>query len=227
MIEAHTKLRTCSRLAGVALVCALGVSSAAQAGVGADRRASARTAIFDRFDSNRLDTRLWRHWWGSATVDRGMLTLSSAPSWRASETHSSLVVTHRSWRNLRLSVVVNPIRQLRHTDVPNSWETGWIMFRFRGVWDYYYFTLKPTGWELGKKQGSDAQIFLATGSAPKLRIGDRARITIQAVGPRIRVFVNGARILDFVDPRPLRSGAVGLYEEDATVRFGDVAVASA
>ena len=74
------------------------------------------------------------------------------------------------------------------------------MFRFRDLENYYYFILKPNGYELGKKQGSDEQIFLVTGTSPQLALGKRTRIQIQAQGARIRVFVGGAKIIDFTGP---------------------------
>jgi hypothetical protein len=98
------------------------------------------------------------------------------------------------------------------------------MFRFRDLANYYYFILKPNGYELGKKQGSDAQIFLATGDQPRLALGKSYRIQIRAVGARLRVSVNGVQVLDFTDPHPLPAGSVGLYEEDSQVRFDSVAV---
>jgi len=86
--------------------------------------------------------------------------------------------------------------------------------------------IPPNGWELGKKHGSDAQIFLATGEAPSLSIGATARIRIAARGARIRISVDGVPVVDFVDERPLARGSVGLYEEDARVRFGPVRVSA-
>ena len=152
--------------------------------------------------------------------------LASRPPTRANQTFSALISTKRSWRDFALDVAMRPVRQLRLNEPGNTWETGWILFRLRDLENYYYFILKPNGWELGKKHGSDAQIFLATGEAPSLSIGATARIRIAARGARIRISVDGVPVVDFVDERPLARGSVGLYEEDARVRFGPVRVSA-
>jgi hypothetical protein len=46
-------------------------------------------------------------------------------------------------------------------------------------------------------------------------------------GARIRVAIDGSEVLDFTDRRPLPAGAVGLYQEDARVRFGPLRVTAA
>jgi hypothetical protein len=166
----------------------------------------------------------WRTWWGQATIKNGAYTLESqTPVWPG-ETHSALLTSTSSWGDHAFSFTTTTLEQLRIGSPPNPWEVAWAMFRFRDLENYYYFILKPNGYELGKKQGSDEQIFLVTGTSPQLALGKRNRIQIQAQGERIRVFVDGARIIDFTDPNPLRSGAVGLYEEDARVRFESVTV---
>ncbi len=181
-------------------------------------------AFSEDFQGSRLDARRWTHWWGLVAVERSSAVLASAPPTSARETYSSLVTTRRSWRDFQLDLGVGTIEQLRRGSSPNPWETAWVMFRFRGLHDYYYFILKPNGWELGKKQGSDAQIYLATGSSPTLAIGEVAHLRITAIGPRIEVLVDGVEVLEFTDPRPLPGGAIGLYEEDAVARFSALRV---
>jgi hypothetical protein len=191
-----------------------------------ERASPAHTELV-RHDWSRSALGGWKHWWGAARVVDGGLVLASRAPRRAAETYSSLVTTRHYWRDFAVAMNVRPIRRLRLGTSPNTWETGWVFFRFRDLHNYYYFILKPNGWELGKKHGSDRQIFLATGSRPRLAIGSRARVRIAARGARITVRVNGSRILSFVDRRPLRrGGAIGLYEEDARVRFGDVTIVS-
>lgn len=167
----------------------------------------------------------WQTWWGQATLKNGALTLESPAPVSPDETHSALVTSTSSWSDFAFSFTTTTLEQLRTGSPPNPWEVGWAMFRFSDLQNYYYFILKPNGYELGKKQGSDEQIFLVTGTSPRLAVGKRTRVQIQASGAQIRVFVGGAKIIDFTDPSPLHSGAVGLYEEDARVRFESVTVA--
>jgi hypothetical protein len=162
----------------------------------------------------------WTTWWGSAAFAPTGITLSSTPPAAPSETHSALVTTRQTWLNPTISFTTTTLAQLRTGSAPNPWEVGWVMFRFRDLSDYYYFILKPNGYELGKKQGSDAQIFLATGSLPALVVGAPRRVQVIAKGPRIRVLVDGSQVVDYTDPHPLAAaGSVGLYEEDSRVVF--------
>jgi hypothetical protein len=187
-------------------------------------RAAAAPSFVDTFATRPLDKSLWRHWWGDVATGGRVAVLASRSPARQSETFSALVTTRRSWRDFRFDVSMRPARQLRLNDPGNTWETGWVFFRFRDLENYYYFILKPNGWELGKKHGSDAQIFLATGETPGLAIGEEATIRVIADEARIRVAVDGSQILDYRDSRPLGSGTIGLYEEDARVRFGPVRI---
>jgi hypothetical protein len=166
----------------------------------------------------------WRTWWGTASVEPAGVTLSSTPPASPDETHSALVTSRQTWTNPTISFTTTTVAQLRTGSAPNPWEVGWVMFRFRDLSDYYYFILKTNGYELGKKQGSDAQVFLATGDLPALAVGTSRRIQVQVSGPRIRVYVDGAKVVDYVDPSPLTgAGSVGLYEEDSRVAFTSVA----
>ncbi len=44
---------------------------------------------------------------------------------------------------------------------------------------------------------------------------------------RIVVTVDGVRVVDYADANPIRSGSVGLYEEDSVARFESVAAGPA
>ena len=208
--------------AACGLAAAVVVADARAAGPGT--RGGGAKPFSEAFRGTRLENQRWLRRWGDVAVRANAVLLSSTPPLQAAETHSSLVTTRRAWRDFDLRLQLGAQRQLRSAQPPNPWETAWVMFRFRGLHDYYYFMLKPNGWELGKKQGSDAQIFLATGEAPRLAIGANARVRISVSGSAVTVFVNGTKIVHFVDSRPLPGGAVGLYEEDAVARFGDVTI---
>jgi hypothetical protein len=168
----------------------------------------------------------WRTWWGRVSLSkRGVFTLDSRAPTSPLETHSALATSDAVFGDHVFSFTATTLDQLRTGSAPNPWEVAWAFFRFRDLENYYYFILKPNGVELGKKQGSDAQIFLVTRELPRLTIGERARVRIRVEGARIRIWVDGAPAIDYVDPRPLPAGSVGLYEEDARVRFESVAVA--
>ena len=164
----------------------------------------------------------WQTWWGAATSSKGTFLLRSTPPVRGSETHSALVTTKRMWGDQTFSVRTTTLSQLRTGADPNPWEVGWVLFHFRDLSNYYWFMVKPTGWELGKKQGSDTQIFLASGTSPTLVVGRQSVVRIEVRGARIHVSVDGAEVVDYTDPNPLPSGSVGLYEEDSRASFGSL-----
>jgi hypothetical protein len=167
----------------------------------------------------------WRTWWGSADFDGRGVTLASQPPVSLAETHSALVVTKKTWRDATISFRTVNQKQLRLNDAPNTWECPWVMFRFKDLENYYWFMLKPNGFELGKKQGSDTQHFLVTGDQPAQAVGEWKAIRLVVQGARIQAFVDGTRVFDYTDPSPLLGlGAVGLYEEDAQVRFDSLTI---
>jgi hypothetical protein len=168
----------------------------------------------------------WRTWWGQASVRNGTYTVQSQVPTSPAETHSALLTSASTWDDQVFSYRATTLAQLRTGSEPNPWEVAWSMFRFTDLTHYYWFIVKPNGWELGKKQGSDTQIFLATGGTPARPVGASYQVRIQAQGGRIRVSVDGAQVVDYTDPAPLLSGSVGLYEEDAKATFANVSVVS-
>lgn len=166
----------------------------------------------------------WRTWWGQTSVRKGTYTLQSQAPSSPGETHSALLTSSATWGDQVFSYSASTLAQLRTGSAPNPWEVAWSMFRFTDLTHYYWFIVKPNGWELGKKQGSDTQIFLATGTAPSRPVGSTYQVRIEAQGGRIRVSLDGTPVVDYTDPSPLLSGSVGLYEEDAKVTFANVSV---
>lgn len=173
-------------------------------------------SVYDGFGTNQV------------VVTNGNKVLAQAP--RASllpdETHASLVVTRKSFEDVVLRVRLKTVAHLR-TILPNPWETAWVLWNYTDDEHFYYLALKPNGWELGKEDPAypGAQRFLATGSSPVFPIGKWYRVRIRQVGATIDVSVDGEHLVSFTDgERPYRQGAVGLYNEDADVRFDAVRV---
>jgi hypothetical protein len=167
----------------------------------------------------------WKTWWGKTSVRNGVYSLESTAPRLPAETHSALMTSPAGTGDQAISFGVTTLAQLRTGSDPNPWEVAWALFRFRDLANYYWFIVKPNGWELGKKQGSDSQIFLATGARPQLVVGRRTQVQIRAEGPRIRVWVDGGLVVDYLDRSPLPAGgSLGLYEEDSRVRFDSVSL---
>lgn len=146
-----------------------------------------------------------------------------------SGTHSALVLSTQKWQNFKLSLDMRTNQQLRQ-GTPNSWEVAWVMFRFADDWHHYYFVLKTTGIEFGKKDTNcqcEQQVFLYTANSPIVRLGEWEHVDIQVIGNHITVWLNGTKVVDKVDDTMssvLSSGAIGLYSEDASVNYANVHV---
>lgn len=169
---------------------------------------------------------------GSASIissgTNQMIDLTPMASTTSSETHAALVTTVSSWGDFDTTVTMNTVQQLRTGSTPNPWEVAWLAWHYTDNDHFYYFTLKPNGWELGKRDPSypGGQRFLATGSTPTLTIGSPTIVRVRQVGNAIGIYLNnGAQLAYFEDlETPYLSGKVGFYTEDAEVRFDDLSV---
>ncbi len=165
---------------------------------------------------------------GRTTYDDGVITLSPEVATSPDRTHAGLVVSMRQYGSVDYAVSMHTVRQLRQTR-PNPWEAGWVVWHYSSNDRFYYFTLKPNGWELGKADPRfpGSQRFLATGEQPS-GIDDRRRVRVRQVGNDIDVWVDDLPVVRFSDLEdPYLSGSVGIYAEDAEVRFDDFAVRAA
>jgi hypothetical protein len=118
------------------------------------------------------------------------------------------------------------VRQLRTGSAPNPWEAAWALWHYTDNEHFYYVILKPNGWELGKEDPAypGAQRFLATGESP-FPIGPTYTVRVRQIGNVTTVWADGRQLVSFTDnERPYRSGAIGLYNEDAEVEFDGVSV---
>ena len=163
--------------------------------------------------------------------DNNMFFMYPNASISKNETHASLVKTTQQFSNFEMSVKVKTDKQLREGTLPMPWEAAWIFFRYTDEFHYYWFLVKPTGIELGKKDCDTCanpylgQIFLYSDDRSILKVGDWSDWEIDAIGNRIIISVNGTRLIDFLDrsmSQQLARGAIGLYTEDAAVSFDDI-----
>ncbi|HVM08553.1 MAG TPA: family 16 glycoside hydrolase [Acidimicrobiales bacterium] len=183
---------------------------------------------------------------GAATVD-GVPALVTRPKASTSpgETHAAMVTTLERFGDIDLTVRTKTSRQLRTGSAPNPWEVGWVVWAHERDERFYYFILKPNGWELGKADDTridpagpqctwpeyrnckypGAQRFLATGSSPTFPVGAWHDLRVRQVGSTITVWGNGRQLTSFTDTvNPYLSGAVGLYNEDAEAAFASLRI---
>jgi Domain of Unknown Function (DUF1080) len=146
---------------------------------------------------------------------------------RAEETHAALKITNEAHRDLQLTLRVRTVRQLRQRSAPNPCETAWVIWHFQDERHFYYLTLKPNGWEIGKRDPSypGGQRFLISDKLPTYYFNTWYDVRIVQVGNTMAVWVNGYPLARFADDRsPYTEGHVGLYAEDAYAQFADVRV---
>ena len=154
------------------------------------------------------------------------LWLSPRAPGGTAETFSSLVRSVRSFGDVDLSVGFKTIAQLRRPR-PNAWEVAWVIWHYVDNDHFYYFIVKPNGWELGKEDPAyrGKQRFLASSSSQRYPIGKWYRVRVRHVGDEISVWIDGRLATTFRDrQRPYRKGAVALYVEDARAVFGAATV---
>jgi hypothetical protein len=152
------------------------------------------------------------------------------PDQTTSGTHSALALSTQKFGNAEISMDIKTVQQLATRD-PNTWETAWIFWRSADDTHHYFFMLKTNGYNFGKKDTNDNaedQVFLKTGSYPYAELGKWYNVKIRHVGEHVTIWVDGNVVVDMDDPTynasQMSSGAIGLYNEDAYVRFDNVYV---
>jgi glucose/arabinose dehydrogenase len=165
--------------------------------------------------------------------DKNVFFMYPKISKTSNETHANLVKTTKTFSNFDMNMDVKTEKQLRENSPPNPWEAAWVFFRYTDQFHYYWFTIKSTGVELGKKDCDtckspyEGQIFLHDSDKPVLKVGDWSNWNVRAQGNHISIKVNGTDVLSFTDngmSKKLASGSIGLYDEDASVSFDNVNV---
>lgn len=153
------------------------------------------------------------------------LLLSPEPAKEPGETHAGLIVSTQQYGDVDYRATVRTIAQLR-TPKPNPWEVPWLVWAYTDPEHFYYVTLKPNGWELGKRDPAypGGQRFLATGPE-RFPVGRATEVQIVQRGPLMGVSVgpNRSGLITYRDQeRPYLHGSVGVYTEDARVVFSSL-----
>lgn len=161
--------------------------------------------------------------YGSVVGDQSTIVLEPRPPDRPEVTHAALVAQDAP-TDLEATAVMRTERQLRAPG-PNTWEVGWVLWRYRDTDHFYAVALKPNGWELTKQDPAypGDQRFLSTGSEPTFPVGLAHEVTIRQRGDTMTVSANGVHLTTFTDTeRPYADGGFALYTEDARVAFSNV-----
>jgi hypothetical protein len=155
----------------------------------------------------------------------GVISMRPMPAKVPEETHAGLVVSRTSYADLDLSAQMRTVTQLRQP-TPNQWEVPWLVWAYTDDFHFYYLTLKPNGWELGKRDPAypGGQRFLATGK-PGFPVGKWYDVRVSQRGATITAYAGSLKLTEHTDgERPYTQGAIGLYTEDAEVEFKGVRI---
>jgi 3-keto-disaccharide hydrolase len=154
-----------------------------------------------------------------------VLVLSPKAADSADTTHAALLITHKSYSGrISFGGRVQTVKQLRVGSLPNPWECAWLVWNYQDEQHFYYVAIKPSGWEIGKRDPAypGGQRFLASGQAD-FPIGTWHSFAIAQEGDVIAIRLNGVEIASYADTeRPYTHGNLGLYAEDAEVQLDDV-----
>ncbi|MEV1021536.1 calcium-binding protein [Streptomyces sp. NPDC050264] len=164
---------------------------------------------------------------GTNIGDDDALSLSPRPAEDPGTTHAGLVVSTASYADVRYEARMRTEKQLREP-TPNPWEVPWLVWAYTDPEHFYYITLKPNGWELGKRDPAypGGQRFLATGHEA-YPVGDWSDVRVEQRGATMTVTVADQPLVTFTDPeRPYNAGRVGAYSEDAAVTFEELRASS-
>lgn len=106
---------------------------------------------------------------------------------------------------------------------------GWLVWDYQGNDRFYYFLVKPNGWELGKRDPAypGGQRFLATDASIGFPIGEEHPLEVRQTGSTIEAFIDGKSVVKLTDQeRPYRGGGIGLYCEDSEVYADSISAES-
>ncbi|MBC6457233.1 family 16 glycoside hydrolase [Actinomadura sp. HBU206391] len=162
---------------------------------------------------------------GISGVRDGVIVLRPKPAVQPAETHACLVVSRKTYHDMDLSIRFRTTAQLRQPQ-PNPWEVAWVVWAYTDEHHFYYLTLKPNGWELGKRDPAypGGQRFLATGD-PEFPVDRWYQVKISQRGATMTVRIKDRELTVHADEeRPYLSGAVGVYTEDAETEFRSIKV---
>lgn len=165
--------------------------------------------------------------YGQVTGGERGIVLEPRAATAPQRTHAALVHTTEECLDPDVELTVHTEKQLRQGSPPNPWEVAWVLWNFRDDTHFYAVALKPNGWEVSKQDPAypGNQRFIATGDERRFPIGRDYRVRISHAWPEMSISVDGEHLVTVVDEeRPYRGGAIGLYTEDARVRFADVNV---
>jgi hypothetical protein len=154
-----------------------------------------------------------------------VLVLSPKAAASADATHSALLVSRRSYsRYITFAGRVQTVRQLRTGSAPNPWECAWIVWHYQDQQHFYYLAIKPTGWEIGKRDPEypGGQRFLASGSR-RFPVATWHDFGISQNDGTMRVRMNGVHLASYTDSeRPYTGGKLGVYAEDSEIEIDDI-----
>lgn len=183
---------------------------------------------------------------GKVSSDGLTLTMYPKVVTSKDQTASTLLLSLKTFKDFQLDIDVKLNKQLRTGSTPNSWETPWLFWSYNDEAEgtlkrsnhHYYWVLKTTGWEWGKKDNplgnveNEKQIFIKTGTTPIIKALTSYHLTVIKKAFHHTILVNGVVVVDQDDPQvndstKMAEGFIGLYEEDSSASFDNLIIKKA
>lgn len=162
-------------------------------------------------------------------ISKSGLLLTPQSAQQPAATNAALIVSRRKFTSapLHLSATWTTQRTTRVGDA-NPWETGWPIWDYLDAAHFTYVTLKPNGWEVGRRDPSQpgGQRFIADAQSPLTPVGMKRSATVDRINGQTSISVDGVPLTTFTLPEQESRGSVGMYSEDAVVQWSRVFVAT-
>jgi hypothetical protein len=154
-----------------------------------------------------------------------VVVLSPKAAEDSDATHAAMLITSEIYHgHISFGGRVPTVKHIRIGSQPNPWECAWLVWNYTDDEHFYYIAIKPTGWELGKRDPAypGGQRFLASGEG-EFPIGVWHSFMITQENDRIAIRLNDVDVASYTDTeRPYLQGKLGLYSEDAEVLLDDI-----
>lgn len=165
--------------------------------------------------------------YGRVREESGAVVLEPARAKTPDVTHGGLVITTQPHpAGTDFAITLRTEEQVRVGE-PNVWEVAWVLWNYQDNDHFYAVALKENGWEISKQDPAypGKQRFLLTGTAPRHPVAEDYRVRVTQDDGAMSVFVDDALLGTVRDTeRPYTEGHIGLYTEDARVRFSDLTI---
>ena len=167
--------------------------------------------------------------YGEVTMGDNSLVYYPKIATSPDETHACLVLLKetigKKYKRFSLKFKGEVVEQLRQGSSPNTWETMWIIFNYKGDGGENesgtYFVHKTNGTEMGQFVNLD-QTYLATNDKIPCVIGQFYDYEIIKTETSYEFKINGKSVIKHTNNKIKPTGSIGFYCEDAKISLSNI-----